>query len=63
MEARQVIFEKGAVVTIKTGWYEAGKRGVVIGDDVHLGQWWTPVLWDNEDDPDWHKSAGLDGGI
>jgi len=23
------------------------------------GQAWTPVLWDGEEDPDWHKSVGL----
>jgi len=24
------------------------------------GMKWTPVLWDGEEDPDWHKTAGLD---
>lgn len=52
-----------ARVQIRTGWYEAGRRGKRLGPDMHVGgQHWTPVLWDDEEDPDFHKSAGLDAG-
>lgn len=47
-------------VRIKDGWCEAGKTGVQIGFPVMIGQLWTPVMWDDEEDPDWHKSAGLE---
>lgn len=45
---------------IKKGWCEAGKSGVRVGADFPInGQLWTPILWDGEEDPDWHKAAGL----
>lgn len=47
-------------VHIRPGWYEAGKLGTRLGPDIHVGgQSWTPVLWDSEDDPTFHKTAGL----
>lgn len=52
-------------VVIRDGWENAGKRGMVLGPPVFVEQNWTPVLWDDEDDPDFHKTAGLaaaDGG-
>lgn len=45
---------------IKDGWHEAGKTGKRIGWDVIVKQSWTPVLWDDEEDPDWFKAAGLE---
>lgn len=47
-------------VKIKDGWHDAGKEGFIIGEEALIGQYWTPVLWDGDDDPDWHKSAGLE---
>lgn len=49
-----------SAVRIRQGWYEAGRTGVRLGPDVHVGgQFWIPVLWDDEDDPTFHKAAGL----
>jgi len=50
----------GPRVRIKAGWLDEGLLGTVIGAQVLLGQWWCPVLWDGEEDPDWNKSAGLE---
>lgn len=47
-------------VRIMAGWDQAGKLGHRLGADILVGgQTWTPVLWDGEEDPDWHKAAGL----
>lgn len=49
------------LVAIKEGWEGAGRLGYAVGPDVMVsGQEWTPVLWNGEEDPDWHKSAGLE---
>ena len=45
---------------IKDGWVDEGKSGVVLGDSVWVEQFWTPVLWDGEEDPDFVKTAGID---
>jgi hypothetical protein len=40
---------------------DAGKRGTVLGPEVTAnGIVWMPLLWDGDEDPDWHKSAGLE---
>lgn len=48
---------------IKKGWHQEGREGVRLGPDIippgHQMPW-TPVLWDGEDDPDFHKSVGLE---
>ena len=48
-------------VKIKQGFGDEGRTGHVIGDTVYadFGQNWTPIKWDDADDPDWHKTAGL----
>ncbi len=47
-------------VKIREGWEGAGKNGVQLRPPVLVGgQSWTPVLWDGEDDPDFHKTDGL----
>ncbi len=33
--------------------------GTVLGQSVYVNQWWTPVKWDEHDDPDWFKSSCL----
>ena len=50
----------GPRVRLRAGWFGAGRLGTVVGAQVRLGQWWCPVLWDDEEDPDWHKSAALE---
>lgn len=48
-------------VEIKEGWHEAGKGGRLIGPAFvsEREQPWAAVLWDDEEDPDWFKTAGL----
>lgn len=36
------------------------KTGKVIGDQVFINQWWCPILWDKEEDPDFCKSGCLE---
>jgi hypothetical protein len=45
---------------IRAGWGDSGRQGTRIGPDVVLEQSWTPIKWDDEDDPDWHKTTGLE---
>jgi hypothetical protein len=49
-----------ARLRIREGWHGAGKTGVRLGPDVYVRQHWTPILWDDEEDPDWHKASGLE---
>ena len=37
-----------------------GQTGDVLGAERFFNQWWTPVKWDGDDDPDWSKSVGLE---
>jgi hypothetical protein len=51
---------RGDAAEIRAGWIEEGKRGTVLGPVVEvLKTRWVPILWDDEEDPDWHKEAGL----
>ena len=52
-------FRNGMNVCIADGWNDSGKRGRVIGYEVFFGQWWCPVLWDGDEDPEFYKSEGL----
>jgi len=45
---------------IKSGWDKAGKEGDVLGDNIFVKQWWTPIKWDDEEDPDFIKTLALD---
>lgn len=49
----------GNKVCIADGWADAGREGIVVGRQFFSGQWWCPIVWPDEDDPDLHKSAGL----
>lgn len=49
-----------ALVRIRKGWEGAGRIGRVLGNAVMVQQWWTPVLWEDEDDPNFFKTAGLE---
>jgi hypothetical protein len=46
-------------VVIREGWYEAGKQGTALGEPVFVLQDWVPVKWDDDEDPDFNKKAGL----
>lgn len=51
------------MVRIKTGWENSGKLGVALGEPVTIyrnSQEWLPVIWQGEEDPDWHKLAGIE---
>lgn len=53
-----------ARVEIRPGWGDEGRQGAALSgviDVVALGQRqeWVVVLWDDEDDPNMHKLAGL----
>lgn len=52
----------GVRCRIKSGWEGVGREGDAISyfDHERLGQQWTVVLWDDEDDPDCFKSVGLE---
>jgi len=51
---------KNARVRIKCGWSGAGNSGTAVGEPVFIEQWWLPILWDGEEDPDFHKLAGIE---
>lgn len=53
-------FETGARIRIADGAQDAGRCGSVVGDEVFAGQWWCPVLWDDAEDPDFHKSGCME---
>jgi DNA repair exonuclease SbcCD ATPase subunit len=44
---------------IKNGWEDAGRTGFVYGN-IFLNQLWSVVVWDGDDDPSLHKSAGIE---
>lgn len=53
----------GCRVTIKDGWLrnpdeEKPPVGTALGEPVFVEQWWLPVKWDDEEDPNWFKLAG-----
>lgn len=46
---------------VKEGWHDAGKICEVIGLPIHVnGMSWMPIVWEDEEDPDWFKSSGLE---
>jgi hypothetical protein len=59
----------GDRVRIADDWHGAGQEGRIVGrhtrtvrslgHGVFVEQWWCLVLWDGDDDPEFHKSAGL----
>ncbi len=44
----------------KEKWDISGKMGTVLGEAIFVKQFWTPVLWDGEEDPDFVKTAGIE---
>lgn len=46
---------------IKKGWLGEGRKCTVLGKDVEVGGMdWTPIVFDDEGDPDWYKSSSLE---
>jgi hypothetical protein len=52
----------GTRCRVKQGWEDAGREGEALCYFEHekLGQQWILVIWDDEDDPDCFKAAGLE---
>lgn len=51
-------------IEIKEGWHCAGRRGDNLFPNPYAvgcgGQLWTAVLWDDEEDPTFVKTASVD---
>lgn len=51
----------GTRCRIKKGWVNEGKEGdAFCYFQPEFGQYWVVVQWDDEEDPDLHKAAGLE---
>lgn len=50
----------GRRVRVKKGWHDAGKCGTVLGDSIYVKQFWSPVLWDEDEDPTFCKETCLE---
>jgi hypothetical protein len=55
----EIDWQKGDTAVIKEGWDRAGIEFTVLGPAMFLEQWWVPVEDPDEEDPDFHKEAGL----
>lgn len=54
------LFETDSIpCSILKGWEGAGRKGQFLGK-FFSDQWWAIVLWEDEEDPDLHKTCGLD---
>ena len=48
-------------VVVRPGWVDAGRRGRSLGEHITVnGMQWTPVLWDDADEPAFAKSITLE---
>jgi len=54
-----IIKERLMNAIVKKGWDRAGQTCLVLGSNVFVEQWWTPVKWPDEEDPDFYKFAAL----
>lgn len=50
----------GKRVKIKPNWNGEGIEGLALGEPVLVQQLWLPVLFDGEEDPTFHKLAGVE---
>lgn len=55
-----VKIRRGTVMVIRDGWDKAGRVGVALGAPVYVGQDWVPILFRDDEDPDFYKLAGLE---
>lgn len=52
---------KDKIVQIKEDWMGAGRIGKCLGDAVEVhGMMWLPLVWDDEEDPEFFKLSGID---
>lgn len=53
--------KKGTRVRVRRSWHNEGNVGVALGAPVMVkGQEWVPIEWDGQEDPDFHKLAGIE---
>ena len=46
---------------VKEGWQDAGRQFDVLGSSIELnGTWWTPIIFDMEEDPTWIKTRAFE---
>ena len=45
---------------IKKGFIGEGKIGLVLGETVYVDQPWVPMLFEDQEDPDFFKEYGLE---
>lgn len=57
-QKQKEVFRKRRCI-IREGWAFAGREGTIIGESVFVEQSWTPVLWDDEEDPEFFKTGAL----
>lgn len=56
-----MMITKGTVVQIRKGWDLEWRRGVALtAPFVAMRQLWVAVLWNDAEDPETFKTAGLD---
>jgi hypothetical protein len=50
----------GMRIRVRKGWDREGEKAIILGPPVFKDQWWVPVLFEGEDDPDLHKAAAFE---
>ena len=46
---------------IRKGWWGAGKEFQILGPSINVkNQYWTPILYDGEEDPDFLKTEAIE---
>lgn len=53
-------FPKGQYVFIKQSWVGCGSEVLVVGETFFYDNWWTPVLFEDCENPCLVKSAALE---
>lgn len=50
----------GRRVRVKHLWCGARREGELLAPAIRRDQWWAPVAWDDGEDPEFFKVAGLE---
>jgi len=51
--------ESGKQVTINSNLTRSGRIGTVLGASVFTDEWWTPLIWEDETTPSFHRTSEL----
>lgn len=52
---------KNKKIRVKSNYIEKGKTGKLLGKPIKInGTEWVPILWDNEEDPEFFKFDGIE---